>query len=98
MSNGAVQEKTSKTNSQPNLKKFDAEIIKYRNLQKEINNLESTQTVNWLEVDLSPMNQALKSWVGQWIMIYLNYLTKNSVEQLNELMLFMKEANVGLGK
>jgi dynein heavy chain len=85
-----------KSKEHPDLKKFDAEIIKYRNLQKEINALEQSQTVNWLEVDLSPMNQALKSWVGQWIMIYLNYLKQDSVSQLNALQLFMKTANVGL--
>ena len=80
----------------PNLKMFDKEITKYRNLQKTIFDLKENQTVKWLDVDLNPVNTALKSWVSQWIMVYLNHLQGDGIKKLSTLIDFMKNANDGL--
>ena len=89
---------SGQSKSQPNLKKFDQEITKYRTLQKEINSLDSSLAVTWLAIDLTPINQALQSWVGQWVMIFINYVREDSISKLTNLSTFMTNANDGLNK
>lgn len=84
--------------AQPDLKKFDFEITKYRALQQEINNLESNLTIAWLSIDLTPINYAMQSWVAQWVMIYMNHIREDSIQKLSELSTFMALANEGLQK
>ena len=85
-----------KSKSQPNLKMFDKEITKYRELQKEINNFESNSAVTWLSIDLTPINQALASWVAQWVMLYMNHVREDSIQKLTDLSAFIAAANTGL--
>jgi dynein heavy chain len=75
---------------------FDAEITKYRKLQAEIQKFEKQKSVTWLQINLTPINQALESWIAQWVMRYMNHVTDDSLQKLSDLQVFMVAANAGL--
>ena len=86
---------SGESKSQPNLKMFDAEITKYRKLQAEIQKFEKQKSVTWLQINLTPINQALESWIAQWVMRYMNHVTDDSLQKLSDLQVFMVAANAG---
>ena len=80
------------------LKMFDKEITKYRELQTEIQKFEKLKCVTWLQINLKPINQALESWIAQWVMKFMNHVTDDSVQKLTDLQHFMAKANDGLAE
>mmetsp|Transcript_25005 Transcript_25005/g.85566 ORF Transcript_25005/g.85566 Transcript_25005/m.85566 type:complete len:4525 (+) Transcript_25005:136-13710(+) len=84
--------------SDPPLEKFEAEIEKYKAVQKEIASLESTLSIGWLRIDAKPLKQALSTWAKKWSHKYTHYLSNKVTDSMDELYTFIAHANTVLNK
>jgi dynein heavy chain len=80
----------------PPLSAFDAEIVKFKNLEAEIRDLPSSKVFGPFRIDAKPIKSSLASWVSKWTYQYQQYLldkVTNNVANLDE---FIKNTDVQL--
>ena len=78
------------------LGKFDAAISKYRELQRQVNELRTPADIGWLRVNSQPIKQAMGTWVTKWVFMYTQYLHDMVEIRLGELHQFIEHTSVGL--
>ncbi|KAK9843805.1 hypothetical protein WJX81_007069 [Elliptochloris bilobata] len=82
----------------PPLAVFEAQIMKYRGIQEEVQALPANAIIGYLKVDARPVKQALLAWVTKWIFLFTNYLESKAsvVGTMKELYSFTASSNTTL--
>lgn len=80
----------------PDLARFDAEIMRYRELNDTINALKTPTDLGWLRVNSQPIKNALTSVVSQWITMFTAHLSKFVISSVTEMHSFITGVQAGL--
>ena len=80
----------------PILSAFDAEIVKYKQLEEEIRELPTIKTIGWIKVDAKPIKSALSTWVTKWTYQYQQYLLEKVTNNVTDLVNFVASTDVSL--
>lgn len=82
----------------PSLEKFEAEISKYKKIEKEIEALPTSGNIGWIQVDAKPLKHSLSSWASKWVYLFTHYLEDKVINSMTELYQFMQSGNEILDK
>ena len=80
----------------PDLVKFDQEITKYRQVQRDVHDLKTPTDIGWLRVNSEPIKQALATCVTKWTFMFTEHLNDYVVGTLQELYSFIARVDEGL--
>lgn len=75
---------------------FDEAIARYRDTQREVNNLKTPSDIGWLHINSQPIKQALGTWVTKWVFMYTQHLQSSVKTRLAELRDFLEATDAGL--
>ncbi|MEW5311809.1 MAG: hypothetical protein WDW38_003494 [Sanguina aurantia] len=78
------------TQDDPELAKFEGQIIKYKGVATEINSLPGTMTLGWIKINAKPLRQALSTWASKWVYLFTHFLQDKVVNSIAELYSFME--------
>ena len=82
----------------PEQARFDEEIGKYQEIQDEVAQLPNASQITWLTVNCKPLKQAIATWVSKWKYRYTEYLLDSLTTKIEDLLAFVKWAQVTLEK
>ncbi|KAG9396803.1 Dynein heavy chain and region D6 of dynein motor [Carpediemonas membranifera] len=80
----------------PVLDDFDAQIVRFRELENQVQGKNFVSTFSWLRVDGRPLKQALLSTFGKWIYLFTSNLADDINNSLSELQTFVESSTVQL--
>lgn len=80
----------------PNLDLFDEKVTMLKNIQQEIQKIQTPKQIFWLRIDLKPMMTNLESKVIQWIKVYTDFLVHQFKTTLKNLQEFIAVTNEGV--
>ena len=69
----------------PPLTAFDTQIVKYKHLQYEIQDLPSSKTIGFFKIDAKPVKNALASVLSKWIHQFQDFLLQKVINDVTEL-------------
>ena len=88
--------KENADSDEPSLAAFEERIAYFEGIQKRIGNLKKVEDIGWLQVDASPLKNALSSLSGKWRNNFTDYLHSRVRNTLEELAEFMKKVGDGI--
>lgn len=78
------------------LEEFELQIVKYEKLHEDIQELPETAHFGWITVDAQPLRQAISTIARKWRLMFLDYLSKDVENQLEEFDKFINDMTTGL--
>ena len=80
----------------PPLASFDQHIMRYKQLQQEVQDLPSSKTIGFLKIDAKPVKHALASVLARWVNLFQDFLLRKVTNDVTELSHFISLTEKGL--
>jgi len=80
----------------PELEKFDEKITSLTKIKNEINEMKTSVDIGWLRVNATPLIKELQNTVSEWIDTHTSFLLDNTVIEIQNILLFIKEVSDGI--
>ena len=80
----------------PSLKAFEDQIVKYRALQEQVHDLQSSKTMGWLRCDAKGAKSALATLISKWSYKFLEFLLQRVENSVKEVLGFIENVNQSL--
>lgn len=80
----------------PSLDKFDDKITYLTSIKTKISDMETPTQKGWLKINSQPLKSALSDIINTWISCYTDFLLKNTVTEINNIIAFTKEVSEGI--
>ena len=80
----------------PTLDKFDDKITYLTSIKSKIADMETPTEKGWLKINSQPLKTALSDIINSWMNCYTDFLLKNTVKEIENIIAFVHEVSDGI--